>query len=237
MAGRACNNTDNNTVEKCNADGFPLPDDATFAALRDEALREGFNLNAWADLCAFLSWIGQQERRGVTNPDLPEGVITTEPALFAVLHFLQQSPMLARSSALAPLLRLHKDIVDVAKKGRVAPMFKPIKKRGGAPGMDVHELVIGYAGRAMEELILADYERAKAAAMVANALRASGYNKVTAKTVEKWRDRCREGLGADISDDAVTHFRDLPAEYGSAPAERATNLLKALRNAKALLGT
>jgi hypothetical protein len=240
MAGPARNNRKSSAVEKRNPDGLPLPDDSTFAALRAEARREKFDLDRWADLCAFLAWIAEQDRRGAANPELPEGATTSELALRMVLTFLEeQSPFLARRGALAPLLRLDRAIVNLAN-GRVSPILKPVvKNRGGNPGMGVPDEVIEFAARAMDELIQADFEHDKAAEMVATTLQTSGYCKVTAETITNWRDGCKEGSGGRrVSDLVAAQFRKpLPPHMGNTPARRAANLLKLLKRARVLSGT
>ena len=236
MARHTRNPTATGAAEKRDPDGLPLPDEFTLATLRTEAMREEFEQRNWADLCAFLVWAAELDRRGINNPTLPEGATTAEYALRGVLFFLERSPFLVRRGAIGPLLRLHKALVDLSE-GRVSPIFRPVKKRGGSPGKGVPEVVVGLAAKAMDELIHAGNERGEAARKVANAVRAGGYPKVTTTTITNWRDGCNEGPGGRVPNDAVGQFRaPLPATMGDTPALRAANLLERLKNAKARVG-
>lgn len=72
---------------------------------------------------------------------------------------------------LAPLIRLHAAIVDLAN-GRQSELFVPINKKAGHPGKSVaHAYVQGFAGRALAELIDSGEPRSSAANRVAQALR------------------------------------------------------------------
>jgi hypothetical protein len=226
----------NNRDSKLDGDGLPLPDEVTLATLHAEALRDPPDLRDWADLCALLVWAAELDRRSVTNPTLPEGATTAEYALRAVLAFLGRSPFLLRLGGIGPLLRLHKAIIDLAE-GRVSPIFKPAKHRGGSPGMGVPEVVIGLAAKAMDELMQAGAGRDDAARKVAKAVHKGGYRRVTPKTIAHWRDGCKEGLGGRVPKDALAHFREpLPSGMGDTSAPRAAALLERLKRAKALVG-
>jgi hypothetical protein len=237
MAQHTRDNTPRRAAEELDEDGLPRPDDATLAALRAEAKREPPSPDFWADLYASLVWAAELERCGARNAELPEGATTSEYALHAVIAFLQATPSLNRLAAIGPLLRLDTALVELAD-GRVSPMFKPVKKRGGSPGAGVPPVAIGLAARAMDELIRAGSGRSEAARQVAIALQTAGYRRVSAKTVANWRDGCNEGPGGRVPGDAVKSFRDpLPPGMGDTPARRAASLLERLKRARALLGT
>lgn len=222
--------------ELLDPDGLPLPDDATFQTLRVEASAEAFDEVSWLDLCAMLAWASKLDRRGATNPQLPEGATTAEYALRGVITFLSRSKFLQQTDSIGPLLRLHKGLLDLAA-GRVSPIFKPIKKRGGNPGLGIHPVAMGLAARAMEEFVLAGIGRDEAAKKVARALRAGGYRAVAHETVANWRDGCKEGPDGRVSNDVIAEYsKPLPEKCGDTAAKRANALLAVLRHSKTRIG-
>lgn len=178
------------------------PDSEKYIALRAELRREGVDLNHLAELYLSLVWNAEQDQLGATNPKLPDGATTAERALYYIIGYLQNSPVLVRNGALDPLMRLHGALADL-EKGRRSPMFDPVvTPRGGNPGTGAPDLIIGFAARAMDELIAAGARRNEAAKSVAKVVQPQ-YREVTATTVAKWRDGCREGDRRRVPDNAI----------------------------------
>ncbi|MDQ6702870.1 MAG: hypothetical protein M3Z96_07085 [Pseudomonadota bacterium] len=109
---------------------------------------------------------------------------------------------------LAPLIRLHAAIIDLAN-GRQSDLFVPVSKKPGLPGKGVaHAAVQGIAARALAELVDSGEPVKQAAGKVANALRKGrkDMRNVTWETVKNWRSRLDEGPGArGTPEDALIH--------------------------------
>lgn len=150
--------------------------------------------------------------------------MTAPYALRAVLLFLERQPGVMRHAAIAPLIRLQGDIIDLAD-GRVSPLFKPVARQRGNPGKGQNEAMrMGFAVRTMSELMDGGTSEAEAARQVAAAIGEK------ATTVRNWRARLNEGPGPGAPQLAIDHYKEpLPPDLGSTPEQRGKNLLGVLR--------
>ncbi len=197
-------------------DGLPILDDVTFERWRAEAQADPPDLQDWADLVVLLRWAADLDRRGYRNSALPLGMTAVEYGLRALLFFLQKQQHLMNRNAVAPFLRLHGAIVDLAD-GRISPLFRPVRSgRPGAPGKSqIESMIMGLSARAMTQLMNVDgVPMDQAARQVAHAIRLGrivGYGKVKAETVKNWRARIMEGPGS-APKLAIDHYNEpLPA--------------------------
>jgi hypothetical protein len=217
-----------------NPDGLPIIDNATLEAWTAEALAEPPDPQFWVDLTIILRWAAELDRRGVNDPKMPPGMT---PCFFALHHLygllLKQLFLMRRGENCAPLMRLSSAIFDLSD-GRVSPMFKPLSRKKGNPGLPSNfEIIKGTAARAMSELIEGGMPLPEAAQIVANALQDASrkvVGNITAQTVTNWRERLMQGEGPGASEFAVQAYRDsLPFEMGDTPLERGKNLVGQLR--------
>lgn len=65
-------------MSNVDGDGLSLPDDATIAAWKAEALQNPLPADDWANLVVLLRWIAEQGRQGIVLDGFPEGM--TAPA-------------------------------------------------------------------------------------------------------------------------------------------------------------
>jgi uncharacterized protein YoaH (UPF0181 family) len=97
--------------------------------------------------------------------------------------------------------------------GKVPPIFRPVRRKSGNPGVGANEAyIIALAARAMSELMSDGLSKKEAAQKVANALRANQgkYRRASAKTVQGWRDRIREGGGGGrIPPRAIEYYNEI----------------------------
>lgn len=189
---------------------------------------------AWRQLCASLLQIAENEREGLEYEGAPPGFMASEAALHAVLTFLQSSDGLMRAGAVVPVLRLRAAVRDL-QEGRQPALLKP-RSRGGRPGTDHRSAtIIGFAARALDELVTSGAAVNDAARTVCECMRkgrAIGWQAIKPATIKNWRNRCREGEGADIAPLAIKHFREpLPRGMGATAAIRGQNLLLVLSEA------
>jgi len=141
-----------------NDDGIPLPDPELMKKWREAALRDLPTPQDLANLIAAMRWASELDRMGAANKDLPDKLTSTEYMLRMLLACFSTIPVLMKDSALAPLMRLHAAIVDLAA-GRQSALFVPVVKKTGNPGKGVaHAAVQGVAARALAELV--DFRRA-----------------------------------------------------------------------------
>jgi hypothetical protein len=147
-------------------------------------------------------------------------------ALRSILAFLQTQDCVMRHGASGPLLRLQSAILDLAD-GRVSPMFKPMKKPKGHPGMGREEAYrVGMAAQAMSLLMEGGESEDSAAREVAREL---GIKK--AATVKNWRTRLSQGPGPGAPRDALELF-NTPLEPwpGSTPKMRGKRILELMKD-------
>lgn len=229
-------------IMQFNDDGLPLPDQELMKKWREAALRDlpppQILAEDFADLIAAMRCAFELDRIGAANKDLPDGLTSIERMIMALLTCFSTIPVLREDGALAPLMRLHAAIVDLAA-GRQSELFVPVIKKPGNPGKGVaHAAVQGFAARALTELVDSGEPVEQAADRVARAVREGrkDMGDVAGKTVKHWRARCKEGPGArGVPDDALEHYRATLDIYGTSKS-RGEYLLKALRERGELLG-
>lgn len=194
----------------------------------------------WAKLYAGLLDAVHYEKQGLEYPDAPAGFMATEAALQAVIGFLQSFDGLMQESAVIPLLRLSEALHEL-EDGKKPALLAP-RPKGGRPGTDRRQAaVIGFAARAMTELMLAGQNARAASDKVCAVIKAgkvAGWQDIKRRTVQDWRARCMEGepnpLRPAISHEAWRHYSEpLPPDMGDTPAERAEKLLFILRTGSA----
>jgi hypothetical protein len=227
-----------------NDDGVPSPDPELMKKWREAALRDLPTpqdlAEDFADLIAAMRWASDLDRIGAANKDLPDKLTSAEYMLRALLTCLSTIPVLMKDGALAPLMRLHAAIVDLAA-GRQSDLFVPVIKKPGNPGKGIaHAAVQGFAARALAELVDSGEQVKQASERVAKALRKGrkDMRNVTGETVKNWRARLDEGAGArGAPDGALKHYiGELPPDIGSTSKMRGEYLLKALRERGESLG-
>jgi len=214
------------------ADGVPLPDPELTKKWREAALRDLPTPQEFADLIAAMRWGAELDRIGAANKELPDRVTSIEYMLRMLTTFFSASRVL-EGNGIAPLIRLHAAIVDLAN-GRQSELLVPVIKKPGHPGKGVtHALTQALAARALSELVDSGEPLDQAANRVAQALRKGrkDMHDVTGTKVKNWRARLQEGPGArGVSDDALKHYlAPLPANFGSTSKMRGENLLKVFR--------
>ncbi len=143
-------------MSNVDGDGLSLPDDATIAAWKAEALQIPCLQMigpTWSCCCDGLPSRADKNRVGwLPRRDDSAGT----GALKTVLLVLLRQPHLVQHGATWPLDQLLAAIW-VLKQGRVAPIFKPTKQKTGHPGTsNDHGRVMGMAARALSELIDGD---------------------------------------------------------------------------------
>ncbi|CAN2533031.1 hypothetical+protein [Methylocapsa aurea] len=226
--------------DEIDGNGLPFMDDETLAKWRAEALESLPLADDWADLVACLRWANELDRRGIEMEKLPKGLTAAERSLNAILLFMQRQPSLMREGGIAPLMRLHSAMVDVAD-GIASPLFKPVAKGSGRPGNGITvDTIKGFAARAMSELMEAGDTENDAATKVAKAIRKgrhSDMGDIETKTIKNWRDRLNSGIGPGASAIAIQQYKEeLPHDLGSTPRERGQALLRVLAERGRMLG-
>jgi hypothetical protein len=202
-------------------DGLPLPDDATWAKLRAEAMTRRPKVSDWADLAAGLRW-------AIGHP----GAMAPRIALKAVIDFLNKQPCVHSYGAALPLIELAAGLADLSD-GITVPALKPAKRNpDNRRKSRADALTMGLAARAAEELVKGGMSLKEACRAVATALRAGkvrGWKKVNAETVKNWRARIAEG-DRGAPQEAIDHFKgDLPDTYGDTHKQRGESLLALFR--------
>lgn len=195
---------------------------------------------AWGKLWAVLLDAAYHEKHGLEYPDAPAGFMATEAALQGVIGFLQSFDGLMQESAVIPLMRLAEALREL-QEGKKPALLSP-RLKGGRPGTDYRQAaVIGFAARAMTELMQSGQTARAASEKVCAAIRAGqviGWKDIKRRTVQDWRARCMEGepnpLRPAISREAWRHYSEpLPPGMGTTPAERAEALLFILSSGSA----
>ena len=189
---------------------------------------------AWARLYAGLVQLAEHEAAGrLDDEDTPKGFTASRWALLDVIGYLQECDPLMHAKAVTPLVRLAMALEDLTRGSR-PEMLAPRKKNGGPPMESPRAHVIGFAARAMDRLMQAGDDAKHAAAKVCSAMKkghAAGWQKVDRNTVIRWRARCMEGPGADVSPAAIAKFREQIYRITPPPAEEARMLLVILSEA------
>jgi len=146
-----------------------------------------------------------------------EGQDTARPsaeiALGSVLFFLTVV-FDGDPQALLPLRRLSYALHDL-DRGQVDPLLRPKKIKHRPPNPLREEGFIAFAAAAMQLFVDGGISRGEAARRVADSLNAMGYrigsgNHITARQVEKWRDKMR--AGSPLNNEAVGRFRRIVEE-------------------------
>jgi hypothetical protein len=190
---------------------------------------------AWGRLWAVLLDAADHEKHGFEYPDAPPGFMATEAALQGVIDFLQSFDGLMQEGAVIPLVRLAVALREL-REGQKPSLLAP-RPKGGNPGTGLREAaVIGFAARAMTELMAAGQSARAASEKVCTALRAGqvlGWKDIKRRTIQDWRARCMEGepnpSRPAISREAWRYYSEpLPAGMGTTAAERAEALLSVL---------
>ncbi|OZB39551.1 MAG: hypothetical protein B7X48_08870 [Acidiphilium sp. 34-60-192] len=104
------------------------------------------------------------------------------------------------------------------------------------------DVVKGQAARVLDLLIQSGENASKAADQIARALKAgrvTGAGRIKASTIINWRNRHKEGAGADgVNALSLGHFTgEIPAMAGHTPKEQAEWILRNLRGAPAIKAT
>jgi hypothetical protein len=206
-------------------DGLPLPDQATFNALRSEsgALTARPKASEWADLVAMLRWAAEVRRRGEDADNVPQGVTAARLALKAVIQFLQRECVLKHGASM-PLIELQAALTDLTN-GRVSQMFKPVAKPSGNPGKSRSDAAfMGNSARAMSLLMEAGKSEKDAASRVGKVLG------IEPSQVKNWRDRLNQGPGPGAPRAAIDHYKArLPTWPDSTPLQQGERLLKVIK--------
>ena len=192
---------------------------------------------AWATLYGSLRQAIEIQKAGGEFDNAPTGAMAAEAGLQAVVDFLQACPELMQAGAVGPLTVLSAALRDL-QKGKRPSFLLPRNVTGGRPGTgEARAAVIGFAARAMKELMDAGETAPEAAKAVHKAIKvgkAAGWKKTSPATIKNWRARCEEGPGPDISSRAIEHYKaPLPQDMGDTPTVRAKNLIKVLSESSA----
>lgn len=198
---------------------------------------------AWMRFVRAL-WIANREAtQGLHHSLLPEKLGTIARYNQALMELIEANTWLKQMGLHQPIAELQLAITDIAR-GNEPELFKPVVKRSRnrplpSAGADV---VKGQAARVLDLLILSGEEASEAARRIARALQAGGVigaGRITASTIKNWRNRHKEGVGADgVNSLSLSHFTgEIPAMAGQSPKEQAEWILRNLRNAPAIKAT
>ena len=128
-----------------------------------------------------------------------------------------------------PILNLQTALVALKEEQRVAPILKPVARRGRAPSSHLHATLRGHAAGTVKRLVETGLDRQRAHKAVAKQLEKLGVRPgrgsgvVTATTVRNWCDEVssdvrREGYSRDDDNSMFTpreHARLLRDAEGS----------------------
>jgi hypothetical protein len=225
-------------TKQFNDDGIPFPDPELMKKWHEAALRDLPSPQDVADLIVSLRWAAELDRIGAANKELPDRLTSIEYMLRSLRACLSTVPVLMEDGALAPLARLHTEIVDLAK-GHKSKLFVPITTKPGNQGKGTaQDCIQGMAARALSEFIDAGEPAKQSADRIAQALRKGrrDMRDITGDTVKNWRARLNEGPGArGVSQDALNHYL-APLDIGSTPKARGEALIKAFRHRGEAIG-
>ena len=220
-----------------NGDGLPFPEQNKIDAWRNEAAFP--DPNDWRDFIAMFRHAAEIDRKKLGDSNLPDGLMGCEQSLRAVIAFLQRQPDIARRKDIAPLMRLHAAIVDLAE-GRTSPLFKPVQRKAGSPGKGVNYTHLqGLAARGLSELIDGGVPIKIAAGRIAHALKANRKDMagITDETIINWREQILRGIGRGAPENAWQSYLDpFPPNFGNTPLKVGNSIVKLLKGRGGALG-
>ncbi len=225
------------SVGRISPDTMGADDRALIEHWMQEARDNPPNIEEWAVFVASLRYAAEQERRGVRDDRLPEGMTSAAAALHSAANFIIGHDFLKNGVVQAPLFRLFAAIVDISE-GKKPSLFTPVVKISHRPGDGaVQANVKGICARAMTELMNSGTplkDAAKEVLKAAKTGRVKGHSKLSAQKIEDWRGQIMTGPGGASEVAIARYSAPLPPEAANSALSRAQWLLKAIAESPAL---
>jgi hypothetical protein len=171
-----------------------------------------------------------------------------EAAVAVIVEFLNKVPILRSPAKLAPFLKLHSALIDIAV-GVVPPLFETKKSPHRAVDPWATRAVRSYAAATMDLLMQLKFSKDEAAVAVHKKLRSLGIpvgnsrgGNSGGRTIARWRDRIK--TGSRLKDSGTDIYYDLTTTLGRQYLAKVSNreaakkaLLRKLEDVCTALGT